>query len=110
MTSRKKKKKADYAYYKNVELSDSGMVSFHLILFPPPQTAISSQHPQGLGAEKGDGSLTNAQAPLTFALAFRPRGRGALGKEEYRLPCDCRRKEEILMLLKCIVLRSGVDV
>lgn len=34
MTSRKKKK-ADYAYYKNVELSDSGMVSFHLILFPP---------------------------------------------------------------------------
>lgn len=33
-----KKKKADYAYYKNVELSDFGMVSFHLILFPPPQT------------------------------------------------------------------------
>lgn len=35
MTSRKK---VDYAYYKNVDLSDSGMVSFHLILFPPTQT------------------------------------------------------------------------
>jgi hypothetical protein len=28
-------KKGDYTYYKNMELNDSGMVSFHLI---PPQT------------------------------------------------------------------------
>lgn len=78
MTSRaKKKKKADYAHYKNVELSDSGMVSFNLILFPPPQTAISSQHLQGLGAAKGEGGLTNAQ---DFGLGTQAQGTRCPGK------------------------------
>lgn len=50
-----------------------------------------------------------SRALPTLAFAFRHKGCGVPGKEEYKLQCDAGRKEGIFML-KYTVLRNRIDI